>query len=609
MGRGRHRGDIEGLRAVAVLGVVLFHAGVAPLAGGFLGVDVFFVISGYLITGAVARGLDRGRFSLATFYQRRVARIVPALLLTELAVLAAALLLCFPGELRALRGSAVAAPLFVSNLYFWRGDAYFAPPSEVEPLLHSWSLGIEEQFYLLYPLVLLAAGRRRKQRRAALIAGLAGASLAASAVVGAGDPQAAFYLLPTRLWELALGGLGALGLVAAPAGRPTRELLAAAAAAALLAAFVVTGPGTGTPFPAALVPCAATAVLLLVGEASWTGRLLATPPLRALGALSYAFYLWHWPVLAFWRLALGFSMTPAAQVGLVAGALALAALSWVAVERPLRRRLRAARPLPVLLGGAVAAVAVAALAWLATTGAYRLRPLPPRVAAILAAGEERIRPPFDPGCRAAGPAVTCLRPAPGRRTVLLAGDSHAEHIWAALAARFPELRFAVWIAPACRPAGRGAPPAGCEPRALGAVAAARDARAEGVVLAARWERDELTALADEIRALRAEGRDVTVVGPVVEYLPSVPALLARAERAGDRRVYDRGRILAREALDRAMEPLVRAAGGRYFSAYRAECPPAHPCRLFSRTGRPLHFDYGHYTADGAREIVAAMPLP
>jgi peptidoglycan/LPS O-acetylase OafA/YrhL len=615
MGRGHYRHDIEGLRAVAVVGVVLFHAGVRPIAGGFLGVDVFFVISGFLITGLVARELEEGRFSLAAFYRRRVARIVPALLLTVLAVLAAALLLCFPGEMRALRGAAVSAALFASNLYFWRRDSYFAPPSDVQPLIHTWSLGVEEQFYLVYPLLLLVAARGGRGGMIAAVAAATVASLAAAAWLGVENPQAAFYLLPTRLWELGLGGLAAFRLLPVPVRRGLREGLSAAAAVVLLVALVATPPGPGTPFPKALAACAATILLLAFADGTLVGGFLAVPPLRGLGRISYAFYLWHWPVLAFWRLTVGVDLNVAAQAVLMAASLALALLSYVLVEHPLRRRLRDAPPFPVIAGGAAAALIVAALAWAATGGALQLRRIPPPVAATLAAENERIRAPIDgldPGCRLdpVRTTATCLHVSPGRRNVLLAGDSHAAHLWSALVARFPQIHFLVSIEQHCRGSGADADrPVQCPSRALAALAPARGLGIDGVLLAARWRPDSLPALREEIRALRAAGRDVTVVGPVVEYLPSVPRLLARAQLSGDRRLYDAARTRARETLDGDMERLVRAAGGTYFSAYRAECPAPQPCRLFTRTGRPFHFDYGHYTADGAREIVSTMAAP
>jgi peptidoglycan/LPS O-acetylase OafA/YrhL len=609
-GRG-YRGDIEGLRAVAVLAVLFFHAEIPPFGGGFLGVDIFFTLSGFLITSILLREIEEGHFSVWAFWRRRVARIVPALLFVTLCVLAAWLIMAFPLELAALRGPAVTTPLFVSNLYFWRHNAYFAPLSEVQPLLHTWSLGVEEQFYFLYPLLLLVPLRGRGGRTA-LIAAASVASLAIAAAFGATEPGAAFYLLPARFWELGLGGLVAAGLVPAPRDRRMREILAALALAALLLS-VIFGGEWNSPFPAALPPTVATAILLVPGEGSVVNRLLGVAPMRAIGRLSYSLYLWHWPVLAFWRLFIGFELTPSTKALSIASSFALAAFSFFAVERPLRRRLRKGRPLPVLAGGAMACLATAGLGFAATHHPWRH--LSPAVARILAVRNERLRipvDPYDPSCRQIGEPkqATCLRIVPGRRNVLLAGDSHAGHLWAALIDRFPDINFLISTESACRPRGGSIGGGGhCHRRALEALTLAKRVHVDGVVLAARWWPEEVPKLPPEIAGLRAARIDVLVVGPVVEYQPSVPELLARAELAHDRRIYDDGRVRERERLDRATDALVRGTGGRYFSAYRAECPLPQPCRMFTRTGRPFHFDYGHYTYDGAKEIVAAMPRP
>jgi peptidoglycan/LPS O-acetylase OafA/YrhL len=609
------RADIEGLRALAVAGVILFHLGLPWAGGGYLGVDIFFVISGFLITGLLSRDMVAGRFSLAAFYQRRVARILPALLLMLLGVLGAAVLLYLPSEMRALRAPATSAALFLSNIYFFRRDPYFVQPSEVQPLLHTWSLGVEEQFYLLYPLLLRAGGRWGGKARTGLVLILSLLSLGAAVLLAPGQPEAAFYLLPPRFWELGLGGLVALLVLPRPAGRRLTEPLCAAAVAGLVLAMALTGRDAGSPFPAALLPCAATAVLLAWGEGSLAGRVLSLAPLRFLGRISYSLYLWHWPVIVLWRLRFGFEMSALAQAGLVAVTLGLAILSWAAVEQPLRRRLRRGHPWPIVIGGGACAAAIALLAWTATTAEWRLRPLPRALLPIADVRDQQTHSlidPNDPACRPTTlqKTIFCLRVVPGMRNILLAGDSHAKHLWPALLERFPRTHVLASIQIGCRPLLRGYEERpGCVAHVREGFERARRLGVREVILAARWAPEEMQALKDTILTLRRSGMEVIVVGPVVEYVPAVPELLARAMIMHDRSWIDRARLRERERLDRAMDPLVRAAGGRYFSAYRQECPPGRPCLLLTRTGRPFHVDYGHYTKDGARQIVAAMPPP
>ncbi len=613
--RGLHfRSDIEGLRAVAVLPVLLFHAGVAPFGGGFLGVDIFFVISGYLITAMLVREMDGGTFSLLGFYQRRVARILPALLFMVAAVLLAGLWLLLPVEMDVLGRSATAAAAFASNLFFWQHQTYFAEAAETQPLLHTWSLGVEEQFYLLYPLFLLACSRFGARIRVIALAAGTLASLALAFRIGQIHPEPAFYLLPTRGWELGIGGLVALGLFPELRSRHLREALCAAAAAALLLSFCLTRIGWGSPFPAALLPCAATAILLALNEGSATGRLLSLPPLRAIGRISYSLYLWHWPLFSFYRMWFGFALSPAEQAGLIAAAFVLAILSYVAIERPLRRRLRRAPAGRAVAAGLAAAALVALAGWTLKSGQWTLRSYPPavlRVSDVRGLGAGRAEAKQRPGCRwnGADKIVECFDVAPGKRNVLIVGDSHAGHIWQAVAEKFPGMHFPMSIEVTCRPlvdATGGRP---CRAQVARAFAFATRPPVDGVILAARWHPDELDKLRRTILLLRGRGLKVTVIGPVVEYGASVPGLLARALLLHDRNWIDRTRMRERERLDREMAPLVAAAGGTYFSAYQQECPPGRPCRLFTRTGRPMHVDYGHYTSDAAREIAAALPPP
>lgn len=206
----QHRKDIDGLRTVAILPVLLFHAGVPYMAGGFVGVDVFFVISGFLITGLIYRELHSGQFSLARFFERRLRRIFPALFFMMAVTTAVAWWVLMPNDFVSFGKSVVSTALSASNILFWTEDQYFAGPSELKPLLHTWSLGVEEQFYLFFPLLLIFFFRvTQKPGRA--IASIAAASFVASIWAARSVPSAGFFLLPTRIWELALGSLLAIG--------------------------------------------------------------------------------------------------------------------------------------------------------------------------------------------------------------------------------------------------------------------------------------------------------------------------------------------------------------------------------------------------------------
>jgi len=369
-----YRPDIDGLRAVAVLAVVLFHFHLG-VPGGYVGVDVFFVISGYLITKLILNDLEKNRFSMVAFWERRVRRLMPAMFVMITVVLVAGYFLLLPEAYTELAESVVWQMFFLSNVYFWITTGYFASAAEEKPLLHTWSLSVEEQFYLLVPLLMLACWRysRDRLRVVGLFIGMiAVGSFLVSLYAVAWHRSVAFYLLPSRAWELALGGLVATW----PAGWPTRNSwirsgVAAVGLAALLMACMMYTADTPFPGAAALLPCLGTAAVIWAGEGGgggWTRRLLAVRPLVFIGLISYSLYLWHWPIRAFaryWELEMP---TYAQRWAMVGVSVVLAVVSYYLVEQPFRtRRIFAARA--PLFRGAAACVAVliglAVLVWTA----------------------------------------------------------------------------------------------------------------------------------------------------------------------------------------------------------------------------------------------------
>ena len=338
----KYRADIDGLRAVAVLSIVLFHLDIEPFTGGFVGVDIFFVISGFLITSIIVRELAAGEFSMARFYERRVRRILPALMVVLAVTMLCGLWILGPEQFRELAGSAAATTVFSSNIFFFLGSGYFDGPSEFKPLLHTWSLAVEEQYYIFFPLLLLLIARRFSSRFAPWLLAISGLSFAACVLMTPSSEAAAFFLLPFRAWELLIGSLLALQLVAPPSDARARNLLSAAGLGMIF--YSVFAYSSETPFPgvAAAVPTLGTAMIIQSGSggASLVNRALGIRPMVFFGLISYSLYLWHWPVVVYAKTLLINEPNDLELSVVFALILLLSVLSWRFVETPFRDRRR-----------------------------------------------------------------------------------------------------------------------------------------------------------------------------------------------------------------------------------------------------------------------------
>ncbi|UGB37201.1 acyltransferase family protein [Frateuria soli] len=340
-----YRPDIDGMRAVAVLSVLAYHYGLSA-PGGFVGVDVFFVISGYLIGSLLYEQATWGTFSYLAFYARRARRILPALLAVLAVTYAVMLVVATPSDLESYGHTAVATLLSLSNVQLWQSLDYFHPTADLNPLLMTWSLGVEEQFYLVAPLVMLLLPRLALCARPMVLGGLIVGSLGLAVWAVRIQPGAAFYLLPTRAWELAAGVLvGVLEIhrIGLRVRGPAAEALAWAGL--LLIALPVMSYGRDTVFPGwtAVPPVLGSALLLSTPQAALNRRVLALPPLRAIGLVSYSLYLWHWPLISMARLVEGREPSLWARIALLALSGLLAAASYRFVETPFRRGASPAR--------------------------------------------------------------------------------------------------------------------------------------------------------------------------------------------------------------------------------------------------------------------------
>ncbi|MBU6950604.1 acyltransferase family protein [Hahella sp. HN01] len=349
----RYRPDIDGLRALAVVPVILFHSSIQGFSGGYVGVDIFFVISGFLITSIIYAEMEKGEFSILTFYERRVRRIFPALFTVIALTLVAGYLILLPNEYENLGKNALSATLFSSNLYLMTEIGYFAAPAETNALLHTWSLAVEEQFYIFFPPLLLVICSLGRKRIFLLLASIALSSLVLGVVLTKSHPESSFFFTPIRIWELMIGSI----LVFIPRGelsRPTANIISLGGLSLIALSIITFTPATPFPGYAALAPCVGTALIIYAGqyEGIYVSRLLSLSPVNFIGKISYSLYLFHWPVLVFLKL---YIITPITDLHLAfyfALVFSLSYLNWRYIETPFRKKKLLSKRTPTLITSA-----------------------------------------------------------------------------------------------------------------------------------------------------------------------------------------------------------------------------------------------------------------
>jgi peptidoglycan/LPS O-acetylase OafA/YrhL len=417
----KYRADIDGLRAIAVLSVVVFHAFPGAFPGGFIGVDVFFVISGFLISTIIFSNLERGSFSFRKFYDRRITRIFPALLLVLSASLAFGWFALLPDEFAQLGKHMAGGAGFFSNFLLRGESGYFDNAAETKPLLHLWSLAIEEQFYLFWPL-LLSFVHRRGWGFLGITASIAAVSFAANIHSVASDPIGAYYLPLPRFWELMLGGLLA-GCVLDHAWivDQYRTLQSWAGALLLVLGLIVIGQGRSFPGWWALLPTMGTVLVISGGQDAWFNqRVLANKCLVWFGLISYPLYLWHWPLLSFARVVDESALSPWIRLALIGSAVLLAWLTYRFVEQPLRSPGPANYRIPLLIG---LLICTALVGTLARKNLFVARATDPGFLAVMRAPNEWEYLKSNPHSRLIGRDMFEIDSSKSEVTLFL-GDSH-----------------------------------------------------------------------------------------------------------------------------------------------------------------------------------------
>lgn len=621
----RYRQDIDGLRALAVLPVVFYHAGFTVFSGGFVGVDVFFVISGFLITGLLLEERERsGSISLLGFYERRIRRIFPALFAVIGATVWATLLLFTPEDLIAFAQSAAAAALFVSNVFFYLELDYFGPGVESAPLLHTWSLAIEEQYYVILPLLMMWALKRSRRLFARIVVGLSIASFAVSLLLTSLDPQANFFLLPSRAWELFAGSCLALGLFGAPRALWHRQAAGLSGLLLVSAPVLLYGPQTEFPGLTALPPVAGAALIIWAGLAAGEVRtghlaaqLLRLPPFVFFGKISYSLYLWHWPLLmlpVFW---LGRELRWEEALGAVAASIALSALSWRFVEQPFRRRGRWPGRKSIFAGATLMIALCIFHAVRATEFDGYPKRLPSGYADLDLRGPEFysmdncIQNKRQDGSD--WQIEACTIPGESDSRFLLWGDSFLGHYRPGLTLRETPLpvTFVEHAKAACPPGMTFELPSNptCASYNAHARELLKQGGFDGVVLGADWttamrEGYSLDELSSTVTWLQEQGLSVVVIGQSPTFARRVAALYAWGNMGPGRRT-DRAASVDAPGLN---EHIQAASNDAVFVDPRPLFCEGEICR-FGEGDRLYFWDRGHYTLFGSRLAVDRLLLP
>lgn len=487
-----YRPDIDGLRAIAVLLVVFFH--ITGYGGGFVGVDIFFVISGFLITGIIFRDIDNKKFSIADFYERRAKRILPALFVVMLTTIVIFSAFSVPIDFKALGQSTVATALFSSNFYFFFKNDYFDPASELAPLLHTWSLAVEEQYYIIFPLIAAACAALSRRKRLLVLTTIFLLSFVSAAIIVRISTNAAFYIPIPRFYEILVGAILA---VAVDTHKPSAI---AASISGLFGVAIILGTATFFypemlfPGEIALVPCLGAAALLYAGknENAISTRLLSIKPLRFVGQISYSLYLWHWPVLVCARYVLFRDLTISEQIASFVLMMVLATLSWRFVERPTRGlHLRRDYIFAAAACGIVVSVIAGGLIHLTSGLPTRLSP----TAQLYANAALDINPRRQECDRpsieriAAGKSCVVGDTSVQNPTVAFIGDSFGDAMMPGISAALAKENLAAYgiIRSGCVPLYGTHQDGGCEDFVNAAVDfAASDAQISTVILVGRW---------------------------------------------------------------------------------------------------------------------------
>jgi len=616
--------SIDGLRAIAVLLVLLFHVDVVWFQGGFVGVDVFFVISGFLITRNILRDIERQDFSFSNFYQRRIARLFPALFVTIGLTLAAGYFILSPEDLERLGRVGVLSTLSVSNLFFWSEAGYFDASATTKPLLHTWSLAVEEQFYLIWPATLFLLSKAGRHSVPIGIAAICSVSLFAATFVHTLDAEAAFFLTPLRIYQLAFGA--ALACIVLCRHNILANALFVAGILAIVTSSVYVSDNDPYWF-VAIMPALGAAAIIYGIHGSLSKLILATTPVIWLGRRSYSIYLIHWPIIVYWLMSTDYEFSAIESFLALIVSVVCGTLLYELVEKPFRQR---SGQTAAFRNGVLGSALGLCLALLATgSHLWGLNGLPSRVPAEIASVTDNFMRHWDARLEQLRnnqcnfttgnfrpnlfDESACTTPPRDTPSFLIIGDSFASDAYLIFKRAYPEVYFGQLTLPGCvlRMPDQitGAKQKGCRELYAMGLQVARNGDFDGVIMASNWGRGQLHHIEQLIDHLERPGFRVVVLGQRVRFKARIPPLIAsslsfrEANEKAKRIILEEPRRVNSDIIERYSERV------QVLDIYKLQTDVLE--KVVTDTGQVLYLDDSHVSIAGAealaRTIRAAYP--